>query len=535
MLRSLSLGLTSFAQCVCCDMALTHSALGKSALCQCFQIKPGIIFLLSLIELMCVSLLLKPNTMTSRAGALVPDLQRCMDSNRDLAEQLYVLVQTNVEHVSLQDHRQMLKHCRYVLDYLFSAISNAGQNFPQHDIEQFSHMLRRCEIDQALVSERLLQIEKLPAFAAVLSAVPKDQRSWVSIDQQKSYFLSHWLKEAPAVFSSRGEEDTYKPTERGQQLQQTAERADPPPETPKGPEHLDSAGRTAAYGICKPSLSANNGANLAQYVLPHRATPIPQLVFAKSSAGLPQLGNEIEQPNEASGIGPTFDSKNSTGSRSITEKSTPQGEVPQLAVTASPDTIQPTPSPGTKRKRRRAKHGKGISTGISVSRGETLKSAPITLPETTHSTAPQNKKRMRQKSRAARLREELEAIEAMAAVADQDITTTVNERPEFEKTDDGGSSRPVKQRRMEDLHLPESQQEQDQIQESTSEEPALSSPLRRYQGKEHLTEEELASLKAYTLDLLRDLQAEPGQGASANVSAPKTKPTSRRLKAEDFF
>ena len=43
--------------------------------------------------------------MTSRAGALLASLQRCIDSNRDLAEQLYVLVQIDGENVGLQEHR----------------------------------------------------------------------------------------------------------------------------------------------------------------------------------------------------------------------------------------------------------------------------------------------------------------------------------------------------------------------------------------------------------------------------------------------
>ena len=471
--------------------------------------------------------------MTSRAAALVPELQRCIDSNRELAEQLYVLVQTGVEHVSLQDHRKMLKHCRFILDYLFSVISNAGQNLPQHDIEQFSQMLGSCKIDQDLVSERLLQIEKLPAFAAILSAIPKDKRSWVSIDQQKSYFLNHWLKEAPIVFSSRDEEGIHKPTEQGQQLHKAAEREGRPPDAPKGSKIVDPTRQTAASGICKPPVTASQAADLAQHVLPHRATSTPLPVFPKSSACLPLLGNQIQQRKPGSSEVPRVDSNQSTRSNSIIGISARHGEIPQSAAIASPDTAQSTSSHGTKRKRRRVRSGKGSSTGESVSHGETPKSAAIALPDTRQSTAPPKKKRRQRRPGVARLRRRLEAVKTMPKVTNQDITTDVNKRPVSEEIDDSGNSRPVKRGRMDDLTG--SQQEQSPIQEPASQDPGLSSPLRRYEGKKHLTQVELASLKAYTLGLLRDLQAEAGGVAPVNVSISEAKPPLRRSKAKDFF
>ena len=470
--------------------------------------------------------------MTSRAGALVPELQRCIDSNRDLAEQLYVLVQTGVEHVSLQDHRKMLKHCRRILDYLFSVISNVGQNLQQHGIEQFSQILGSCKIDQDLVSERLLQIEKLPAFAAILGAVPKDKRSWVSIDQQKSYFLNHWLNEAPIVFSSRDEEGTHKPTEQGQQLHKAAEREGRPPDAPKGSNSVHSNRQTAAPGICKFPLTASQAAVLAQDVMPHRATPTPLPVFPKSSACLPLLGNHIQQ-NPASGEVPRVDSNKSTRSNSTIGKSAPRGEIPQSAAIASPDTTQSTSSHGTKRKRQRVRSGKGSSTGESVSHGETPKSAAIALPDTKQSTAPPKKKRRQRRPGVARLRRRLEAVKRMPKVTNQDITTEVTKHPVSEETDDSGNSRPVKRGRMDDLTG--SQQGQGPIQEPASQDPGLSSPLRWYEGKKHLTQVELASLKAYTLGLLRDLQAGAGGVAPVNVSIPEAKPPLRRSKAEDFF
>ena len=471
--------------------------------------------------------------MTSRAAALVPELQRCIDSNRELAEQLYVLVQTGVEHVSLQDHRKMLKHCRFILDYLFSVISNAGQILPQHEIEQFSQMLGSCKIDQDLVSERLLQIEKLPAFAAILSAVPKDKRSWVSIDQQKSYFLNHWLKEAPVVFSSRDEEGTHKPTEPGQQLHKAAEREGRPPDAPKGSESVDPTRQTAAPGISIPPLTASQAANLAQYALPHPATPTSQPLFPKSSTGLPLLGNEIQRQNPASGEVPRIDSNKSTRSNSTIRKSAPHGEIPQSTAIASPDTTQSTSSHGTKGKRRRVRSGKGSSTGESISHGETPKSVAIALPDPTQSTAPPKKKRRQRRPGAARLRRRLGVVKTMPKVTNRDITTDVNKRPVSEEIDDSGNSRPVKRGRMDDLTG--SQQGQGPIQELAAQDPGLSSPLRRYEGKKHLTQVELASLKAYTLGLLRDLQAEAGGVAPVNVSISEAKPPLRRSKAEDFF
>lgn len=470
--------------------------------------------------------------MTSGAGALVPDLQRCIDSNRDLAERLYVLVQIDIEHVSLHDHRQMLKHCRCVLDYLFLVISNAGQTLPQPGIEQFSRMLRSCKTDQDRLSQHLLQIEKLPAFAAVLRAVPKDKRTWVSIDQQKSYFLNRWLKETPVVFSNRDEEGTRKPTEQAQQLQLVAKREGSPPAAPKGPESIDRTRRTATSRISIPPLSASPAANLDQHVLPHCASPTPATVFPKFPAGLPPLGNKIQQPNEASGIGPLNDGNHSTRISSITGKSAPHGEGPQSVASASPDTTHLTSSRGKKRKRRRGRGREGLNTGESLSRGETPKSATIALPDTTQSTAPQKKKRKRY-PKGARLDRQLKAMKTIATVVNQDIATNVNKRPVFEEADHSGSSRPATRMRMDDLA--ESQQGQGQNQEPASQDLVLSSPLRRYQGKKHLTQVELASLKAYTLNLLRDLQAEAGRGASVNFSAPEAKPPSRRSKAEDFF
>ena len=462
--------------------------------------------------------------MTSRARALVPDLQRCIDSNRDLAEQLYVLVQTNVEHVSLRDHRQMLKHCRCILDYLFSVISNAGQTLPQHDMEQFSQMLRSCEIDQELVSERLLEIEKLPAFAPILSAVPRDKRSWVSNYHQKGYFLSQWLKETPVVFSSRDEEGTYKPKEQGQKLQTAAKSEGPPPDAPKGPAIMDPTRRTATSGIYKPPLSASQAANLAHNVMPPRGNPIPQPVSLQSSPVPPLLDNEAQQESEASGVGSSVDCNTSTRSSSIKDESAPDGEAAQSADIRSPDTTQPTSSQGTKRKRKRARRGKGSSTVELVSRGETPTSAAILSPENAPSTIPRTKRRRRGQQSRAHLSEQLTAI---------NLTTDSSKRRVSEEMDDSGTSQQVRRPRMEDLT--ESQQGQGQNQEPTSQDPVPSSPLRRYRGKKHLTQEELASLKAYTLDLLRDLQAEAGRGAPVNVSAPEAKPTSRRLKAEDFF
>ena len=473
----------------------------------------------------CVSPQSKRNTMTSRAGALVPDLQRCIDSNRDLAERLYVLVQIDAEHKSLQDHRQILKHCRGILDYLFLVISSAGQTLPQTDIEQFSQMLGNCKTDQDLMSERLLQIEKLPAFATILSAVPRDRRTWVSIDQQKSYFLNHWLKETPVVLSSRDEAGTRKATEQQQPIQLVAERQYSPPDAPKGTKNMDLTGRTSASGICIPPSSTSQSTNSAQFAVPHRASPFQATVLPKTPAGLSPLGNEIQQANEASCMGPQVDSNNSTRSSPITGKSAPHGELPQPAALVSPD---------MERKRRRRRRGNSSSTGESVSRGETPKSVLIALPDTTQSTAPQKKKRKRPNQKDARLSRELDAMKSIPSVVNQEIPTNVNKRPVSEQADDSSFSRPVKRMQMDDLV--ESKDGQGQNQESTSQNPVLSSPLSRYQGKKHLTQEELASLKAYTLDLLRDLQAEAGdRGASVNLSGPEPKPTSRRSKAMDFF
>ena len=466
--------------------------------------------------------------MTSGAGALVPDLQRCIDSNRDLAERLYVLVQIDVEHVSLHDHRQMLKHFRCVLDYLFLVISNAGQNLPQPDIEKLSRMLRSCKTDQDLLSGRLLQIEKLPAFAAILSAVPKDKRTWVSVDPQKSYFLNRWLEETPVVFSSRDEEGTRKPMEQRQQLQQR----EGSPDVSKGPNSIDLTTRTAPSGTCIPPLSASQAGNLGPHVLAHHASPTSDTVFPKTPAGLIPLGNEVQQPNKASGIGPHIDSNDSTRSISMTGKSAPHGEVLQSAAIALPDNTDSTSSRVKKRKRRQRRGGKVSSTEDSVSRGETPKSATIALPDTTQSTAPPKKKRKRQ-SKGARPDRQLEAMKTIATVVNQDIATNVNKRPVSEEADHSGSSRPVTRMQMDDLAL--SQQRQGQSQEPTSQDPIVSSPLRRYQGKKHLTQGELVSLKAYTLDLLRDLQAEAGRGAFVDLSPPEAKPPPRRSKAEDFF
>ena len=467
--------------------------------------------------------------MTSRAGALVPDLQRCIDSNRDLAERLYILVQIDAEHLSLQDHRQILKHCRCILDYLFLVISSAGQSLPQTDTERLSQMLRSCKTDQDLVSERLLQIEKLPAFASILSAVPRDRRTWVSIDQQKSYFLNRWLKETPVVLSDRDEKGTRKATEQQQPCQSVAKRQYSQPDAPKETKNMDPTGRTAASGNCIPPSSAIQAANSAQFILPHRASPFQATVLQKTPAGLSPLGNEIQQANEASCIGPHVDSNNSTRSSPITGKSAAHRELPQSASLVSPN---------MERKRRRRRRGKSSSTGESVSRGETPKSVLIALPDTPQSTAPQKKKRKRPNKKDARLRRRLVAMKRIPKVVNQEIPTSVNKRKIPDDADDSDFSRPVKRMHIDDLA--ESKDGQGQNQESTtSQDPVLSSPLRKYQGKKHLTQAELASLKAYTLDLLRDLQAEAGGGqgtsTSANSSAPEVKPTSRRSKAVDFF
>ncbi|KAL8794586.1 MAG: hypothetical protein Q9195_002921 [Heterodermia aff. obscurata] len=449
--------------------------------------------------------------MTSRAGALVPDLQRCIDSNRDLVEQLYVLFQIDGRHLSLQDHRQMLKHCRYILDFLFSSISNAGQTLSQHDIEQFSQMLRRCQIDQDLVSERLLQIEKLPAFAAVLSAVPKGKRTWVSIHPQKSYFLTHWLNEAPVVLSSRDEEGSYKPMNQGQQQRHAREREDPP-DTPKGSKSMDPSMQAAASGIFKAPLSESQAPNLARYVAP---CPNPEPIFKKSPAGLPLLDNEVQQQNEASAGGPYVESNNSTRSNSTMEKSAPRSEAPQSATVESPNAAQSTSSHGKKRKRYRKRPKKTSSTGESTSQGETLESATIPLPDATQCTAPPKKKPRRRESNGGRLPERPEAMKTIPTIVDPDITANVSKPPLSEETDDSGTSRPLKRIRVDDpAHL---QQGQGQNEEPGLQDPVLSSPLRRYQGKKHLSQAELDSLKAYTLDLLRDLQAEEGQGAPVNI------------------
>ncbi|CAF9917872.1 MAG: hypothetical protein HETSPECPRED_003611 [Heterodermia speciosa] len=464
--------------------------------------------------------------MTSRAGALLVSLQRCIDSNRDLAEQLYVLVQIDGENVGLQEHRQTLKRCGCVLGYLFSVISNGGQTLPHHSIEDFSQLLGRCKIDQDLVSDCLLQTEKLPAFAGFLSGVPKEKRTWVSNHHLESYFLDHWLNGAPVAFPSRDEKGTQKPTEQGQHLQQAAARESPPPNASKGSSSMDTPVRTAASEICKAPLAASQAVNPAQYNL-----PTPEPLFPKSTAGLPPLSSKVQQQNEASGVGPHVDNKNSTRSSFISGKSAPRGEVlvPQSVDIAGPDATQATSSDGKKRKRQWINRGKSSDTGESVSDGEILESATIALPDTQSYARPKKKRRRRPR---ADPRKHLEAAGTTPAIVNQD-TTTMDSKPSVsEEKEDSGSCRPVKRMPMDDLE--DSQQGQDQNQEPSSQDPVPSSPLRRYR-KKHLTQAESASLKDYTLDLLRDLQAEAGRGAPVNVSAPEAKPSSRRAKAEDFF
>ena len=189
------------------------------------------------------------STMNPGPGALVVDVQQCLDANRSLNGRLCTLLRTGIENKSLEDLRHKLNHCRYVIDHVFSMVSAIGPGLSEYSIKELSPMLESCKTDQNYVSEHVLQIEKLPAFAVVLDTIPGDKKICIG----SSEHIYPFLTEGPRAKSEewKGVVTSGKPLDQRQYTQRIRETNGPPPNAPTGPKLIVSKGALTTSGTPK--------------------------------------------------------------------------------------------------------------------------------------------------------------------------------------------------------------------------------------------------------------------------------------------